>query len=477
MKRVAIVGAGISGLTAAWQLTRSPDVEVTLFEAANRTGGIIQTVRQNGFIVELGPDSWVTEKPAPRELVTDLGLAHELIPSNDSTRKTHILIDNRLEALPDGLRMMVPTSRAALANIDASPLFSPAARQAFHDELTRAQELQRSAPLEDESIASFTERHFGREVLDRIAAPLLSGVFGGDVHTLSVRAVMAPFVTMERERGSLIAALEEREAERRAAGRPTQPIFTTLRSGLGTLTDTLTAQLPPATLRLNTRVTTIHRADHVSKSGWLLSTPQQAIANTFDDLILATPAHITAQLLHPIAPHSAHLLPREASSAILVACTFDDTSLSLPPGFGFLVPPPAPGGLATSRLLAATFVDQKFPNRAPDGSRLVRAFFGGDTARGLLAANNPDDALFSLALRELQSILGPLPQPTSTFVSRWPLSLPQYAVGHLERIAELDRSLGSLPGLHLLGNSLRGVGLPDLIREARSLASSLLSTP
>lgn len=492
MRRVAILGAGISGLTTAWQLTRPASgehVAVTLFEATGRTGGIVDTVREDGFVLELGPDSWVTEKPAARELAEHLGLGPELLASNDATRKTHLLLgtgaEARLIAMPDGLRMMVPIGRAALPNLDQSPLFSSTARQAFRDEFARADDLRRSAPLEDESIASFTERHFGREVLERLAAPLLSGVFGGDVNTLSVRAVMAPFVAMERQHGSLIAALEEREAERAAAGRAPQPLFTTLRSGLGRLTDTLAAQLPPATLHLHRQALSLRRADRPTHTGWIVRhrNPDhhaQKSGSTqedhFDSVILATPAHVTAELLKPIDPLAAERLPTEASSAILVAFAWEHAAFTLPAGFGFLVPPPRPGAAAASRLLATTFADQKFAGRAPAGGRVLRAFFGGEQARSLLADATPDANLAVIALDELRRILGPLPAPGSTHVRRWPLSLPQYAVGHLERVAELDRHIALIPGLHLLGNSLHGVGLPDLIRQARTLAAELLAS-
>ena len=488
MRRIAVVGGGISGLTAAWQLTRpgSASAEVTLFEASRRTGGIVETVRRDGFILELGPDSWVSEKPAARELVTELGLAHELMPSNDSTRKTHLFFEGRLAEMPDGFRLMVPASRAALDALDRSPLFSPGARRAFRDELGRAQELQRTAPMDDESISSFIERHFGREVLERLAAPLLSGVFGGEVDTLSVRAVMAPFVAMERERGSLIAALEEREAERRATGRPPQAIFTTLRSGLGTLTERLTSELPPGLLQLGQRVQSVQRVDVASHTGWVVRHEASADArrqettqeDRFDDVILATPGHLTAALLKPIDRALSPLLPVEASSALLVALAWTNADFSLPPGFGFLVSAARFGEEAKSALLATTFVDQKFEGRVPAAGRLLRAFFGGASARMLLAGDVSDAEITALALRELSRILGlqnggKLPQPDFTIVRRWPLSLPQYSVGHLERIAALDQKLEMIPGLHVLGNGLRGVGLPDLIREARTLGREL----
>ncbi len=468
-KRIAILGGGIAGLSAAWQLAgharAGADLEATLFEASPRLGGIVETVHTQGFTIECGPDAWVSEKPWARQLALELGLEHELLPSGDSTRKTHIFLDGRLETMPDGMRMMVPTH---LDLVDSSPLFSPEAKQAYRDELPRAAQLKAfaqqaaSAPDHDESIAAFTRRHFGEEVLNRIAAPLLSGVLGGDVEQLSVRAVMPQFVAMEREHGSLIAALQSAEHTRAARSEAPTPIFTTLRSGLNTLIDRLTAAIPAPWLRPSTSVTAISR----SPQGWTVHTPT---SQPFDAVLLATPAHITRSLLHPLDPTAADLLPTQATSAIIVAFGYPHApDLSLPPGFGFLVPP-SPSN--DPQLLACTFVDQKFPHRVPAGGRLLRAFFGGAVADRLLST--PDDHIAALARHELHRILGPLPNPSVTIVRRWPESLPQYAVGHLARISALDARIADLPGLTLLGNALRGVGLPDLIRDARRAADTL----
>lgn len=481
MRRIAIVGAGLSGLTAAWQmLDDDPSLEVTVFETSGRVGGIIETVRQDGFVIEMGPDSWVTEKPAAGELVTELGLAEQLIASEDDVRKTLLLLNGRLEPIPDNMRMMVPVGGEALAGIDASPLLTPEARRAYRLELDRGAELRRAVPTHDESIASFTERHFGREVLRKLAAPLLSGVFGGDVRRLSVRAVMAPFVALEREYGSLIAGLGEREAERKAAGRAVRPIFTTLRSGLSTLTETLAAKLPAGALRLGTRVHSLARADGGWRVGVVKKTsaadagPGMAVEfGSFDHVILATSARVSARLLRPVNGLLAGLLTQEASTAILVAFAWTAMERALPPGFGFLVPAAASRGQRPARLLAGTFVDQKFAGRVPAGGRLVRAFFGTGEAERLLRNRTSDDAIARLAFRELERILGPLPPPTIRLVRRWPLSLPQYGVGHPERVASFERRLAGHPGLHLLGNGLHGVGLPDLIRRARELAHQI----
>jgi len=458
-KRIAIIGGGIAGVTATWQLAHLAGagayVNAQLFESSDRLGGIVETVHNHGFTIECGPDAWVTEKPWARHLVEELGLGHDLLPSNDATRKTHILLDGRLDTMPDGMRMMVP---ANLESLDRSSLFSTSAKQSYRAELARAKELKASAPLQDESVASFTRRHFGEEVLTRIAAPLLSGVLGGDVEHLSVQAVMPRFVAMEREHGSLIAALQAQPSPGSAS------IFTTLRSGLGILVDRLVAAVPPCWLHLNAEVTSISR----SARQWRIHTAKGREDQVFDAVFLATPPHISRKLLRPLDPEAAELLHMEASSAVVVAMGYlDAPGIQLPPGFGFLVPPSP-----DRHLLACTFVDQKFNGRVPPGGRLLRAFFGAQAAETLLDA--PDNDLSALAQAELTRILGPLPQPDINLVRRWPHSLPQYAVGHLTRMAALDRCVAALPGLTLLGNGYRGVGLPDLIRDSRAAAHKVL---
>jgi len=363
------------------------------------------------------------------------------------------------------MRMMVPED---LATLEGSPLFSDAARQAYAAELTRADELRASAPAEDESVAAFVQRHFGEEVLSKIAAPLLSGVFGGDVAKLSVRAVMPAFVAMEREYGSLIAALQTK-AKRSSP----QPIFTSLRNGLGSLIEALVARLPAERLHRNRSALSIKREGKL----WCLraSTPAEKgrtgkSKRHFNHILLATPGDATRDLLGPLDPAVSALIPTDASSAVLAAFAFPDATFTLPQGFGFLVPATQNSGGETP-LLAATFVTQKLPGRAPKNAQILRAFFGGSSAENLTDAD--DENIARVALTQLQKILGPLPTPSITTVRRWPRSLPQYEVGHLERIAELDQRIATLGGLTLLGNAYRGVGLPDLIRDSRAAAKLL----
>lgn len=490
MRRIAIVGGGVAGLTAAYEVARlardGAAVEAVLFEASHRLGGLIETIREGGFTVECGPDGWVSAKPWARELAVELGLEDELIGSNDATRKTHIFLttpdhpSGRLVPMPDGLNMMVPTDLDAL---EGSPLFSETAIAAYRAEPGRSGELRAAVPDLDESVADFTLRHFGPEVLERVAAPLLSGVFGGDVRRLSVRAVMPSFVAMERAHGSLIAAFEAQKMHVREP----QPIFTTLRSGLGTLIDRVVAAIPAEWIRRGTRVTAI-RANRSSTGmpPWTLHTATSGKhygTETFDAVLLALPLDATRALLTPLDEAAAGLLPVESSSAVLVAFAYTDAAqFPVPPGFGFLVPPHDgdPTSTANSRgsmLLACTFADQKFPHRVPQGGRLVRAFFGGASAARVANCNN--DEIASITRMELARVLQandplaehrPAPPPVLTMVRRWPNSLPQYAVGHPDRLAELESRLQMLPGISLLGNSLHGVGIPDLIRDARSAA-------
>ncbi len=482
MKRFAIVGAGIAGLSAAYELElarkRGADLDWQLYEASNRVGGTVKTARKTTndgeFVLEGGPDGWVSEKPWARDLAIELGLEQQLIYSNDATRKTYILIDNHLLPMPDGMRMMVPED---LASLEHSPLFSTEARSAYAAELTRAEQLRSSAHTSDESVATFVRRHFGDEVLQKIGAPLLSGVFGGDVNLLSVNSVMPAFVAMEREHGSLIAALQAKALAR--GNKPQQSIFTTLRHGLGSLIEAITAQLPPERIHRN------HPALSIKREGntWCLRTSTPAVKGRpgkskrhFHHIFLATPIDATRTLLAPRDASIPGLIPQTASSAVLAALCWPASTASaftVPPGFGFLVP--QSGALNPHhQLLATTFVDQKFPHRAPPGARILRVFFGGPSADFL--APQTDAAIAAAAFAQLDNILGPLPQPDPclTAVERWPRSLPQYEVGHADRIAQLDDHIRALGGLTLLGNGYSGVGLPDLIRDARSAVRSLV---
>lgn len=501
--RIAVVGGGIAGLTAVWQLNRlaadaasaGRRLDITLFESSNRLGGIIQTVREGGFVIETGPDAWLTQKPSAAELAREVGLGHQLIGSNDSARKTWIYLRTpehpiaRLLPMPDGMTMMVPADLDALED---SPLFSREAVAAYRSEVARADELRGSTPEEDESVAAFVLRHFGPEVLDRVAAPLLSGVFGGDVHALSARAALPGLIEIERKYGSLVKGLQ---AEKLRAGSTKDnavqarlTLFTTIRSGLGSLVDRLTADIPAEWIRLNANVLSLARVSPAD-TGWHLTSSCGGRRTTerFDSVLLALPPRTARNLLSGLDQLTADLIPSQTSSAVLVAYAFPDASrVPIPPGFGLLVPPVnrRDRGETPTLLQACTFVDQKFDDRVPPGGRLLRTYFGGEAATRLAKCNN--DEIATIGRLELARVLhtyshgtaplsGPAPQPLPesllTVVRRLPNSLPQYEVGHLNRLREVkERLADKLPGLVLLGTSVAGVGIPDVIREARSAA-------
>jgi oxygen-dependent protoporphyrinogen oxidase len=468
MKRVAIVGGGIAGLAAAYELKQAAAggaaVSVSLYEAASRAGGLMETLRRDGFTVECGPDGWVSEKPWARELAVELGLAGEMIGSQDVQRVTYIATHGTLTPMPQGMRLMVPGDLQAALH---SALFSATAKQAMAAEPARAEELRATAldaapDRRDESVRDFTVRHFGAEVADTVAAPLLAGVFGGDIAQLSARAVIPQLVALEQEHGSLILGLQRSSRKHRSG-----PIFTSLRHGLGMLVERLQATLPEETLHCASPVERLQPAAR----GWMIQTPGAAPEH-FDGVIVALPARHAAALLAPVDAVIPSLMPQSFSSAIVVALAFSqEADLRLPSGFGFLVPqsgPPSSG----SALLACTFLHQKYPHRAPDGAALLRAFFGGPAAEALLLAS--DAHLEHLAVRSLEPLLGPLPTRLFTIIRRWPDSLPLYPVGHLDRVAELEMRIRKLSGLRVTGSLLRGVGLPDVIHQSRTAARTLL---
>ena len=467
-KRIAIVGGGISGLTAAYILHRdySETCDVSLFEAEDRLGGIVETVHGDGFTIECGPDSWVTEKLWAEQLARELGLADELLRSNDHARRTYIAHGGSLAPLPDAMRMMVPTDLSA---IFASPLFTEAAKQAYMGEPARAEELREAALANrgsdmDESVAAFVRRHFGEEVAETVARPLLAGIFGGDIERLSARALLGPFISMEARHGSLILGLQQRSHA------PISSVFTTLSSGLGTLVDHLQQRLPTASVRLSNPVTTLDSLP----TGWAVETTRGR--ESFDRVLIATPLDITRRLLARLpftqAQQAATLLPSDANSGLVVAFAYrrlDKATAAIPKGFGFLVPA-AP--VSDHSLLACTFLDQKFPNRAPEGATLLRTFFASSAADRLSCRS--DSEIATIARDQLVGFLGPLPQRADvTIVRHWPRSLPQYEVGHLARMAQFDVCLSSLHGLLVAGNALQGVGLPDLVRDATHAAHAL----
>jgi oxygen-dependent protoporphyrinogen oxidase len=463
MTRIAIIGGGISGLAAAFALQEhrraGADVEYVLYESSPRLGGVLRTETIDGCIVEAGPDSFITEKPWATDLCRALGLGGELIGSNDADRKTYILTRGKLVVMPDGLMFMVPTK---ILPTGLSPLFS------FKTKLRMTQELFHPprAVDHDESVAAFVERHYGSEMVDRLADPLLSGVYGGEAASLSVRAVLPRFAEMERTHGSLGRAMLAARKKMSAGPRTTAPpLFTSLKDGMQHLAETVVSRLTPTSLLTNAPVQSVQP----EAGGWLVSAGMQS--DQFDGVIIALPGGAAAQVLRLASPElSAELAAVQYSSSITVGLGYDrNVRESLPPGFGFLVP-----RSEGKRLLAATFVHNKFPHRAPDDRALLRCFFAGKNAEDVWPLS--DDEIIGIVRSELQQILGLRAEPIFARVYKWKSAMAQYGVGHLDRLDRIERLRQQLPGLALAGNAYRGIGVPDCIRSGTTAAKQFVET-
>lgn len=463
MKRIAIIGGGISGLAAAFELEEQRkagiELEYVLYESSPRLGGVLRTEKIDGCVVEAGPDSFVTEKPWAADLCRTLGIGDQLIGSNDTDRKTYILTRGRLVEMPDGLMFMVPTK---ILPTGLSPLFS------WKTKLRMAQELFHPprAVDHDESVADFVERHYGREMVDRLADPLLSGVYGGESATLSVRAVLPRFAEMERTHGSLgRAMLAARKKMGKGPRKPVPPLFTSLKVGMQHLAESVTARLSPGSLLTDATV----QAIQPEAGGWVISAGMQS--DHFDAVVVALPGLAAANVLRLTSAELAgELAAVQYSSSITVGIGYDrDVRHSLPPGFGFLVP-----RSEGKRLLAATFVHNKFPHRAPEDRALLRCFFAGVNAENVWPLS--DDQIVGIVRNELQQIIGLRAEPLFARVYKWKSAMAQYSVGHLERLDRIERLRQQLPGLTLAGNAYRGIGVPDCVRSGREAAKLALQS-
>ena len=465
MKQVAIIGGGISGLTASFHLEKAralgADLRYSIIEAGQRLGGSMFSDRVEGCLVEAGPDSFLTEKPWALTLCKELGIDDQLIGSNDAQRKTYIVVNNRLIAMPDGLMFMVPTKLVPTA---LSPLFSWGTKVRMAREL-----LHPPRPMEnDETVGELVERHFGPEVVDRLADPLLSGVYGGDANKLSARAVLPRFVEMEEKYGSLSKAMLAAHNKMRAmAGKQApRPLFSSLKNGMQQMVDAIIARLDQSALRLRTRV----RAVYPQGDRWRLAIDMGG-NETFDAVILATPANVAGALLEAVDRDLADdLLGVTYSSSVTVTLGYHMDQLKhLPPGFGFLVP-----RSEGRRMLACTFVHNKFPHRAPVDKGILRCFLGG--ARDEAVLNLTDDEIVDTVRKELRSIVKLEARPIFDRVYRWRGAMAQYESGHITRIARIEKRLKDIPGLEVAGNAYHGIGVPDCIREGMNAANAVVQT-
>lgn len=459
--RTIIIGGGISGLSAAYYLSKA-GVPAVLIERRPRLGGVIQTEYVDGCVLEAGPDSYLGVKPAATELIRDIGLGDQIIGSNDHLRVTYIWRKSLLIPLPDGLMMIAPTK---IGPVVRTPLFTWPAKIRMGLEYFRR---PRGGGPRDRSVAEFITGHYGRESLDYLAEPLLSGVYGGDPGRLSALSVLPRFVELEAKYGSLTRGILKERAAAVRNKQPTGPpgsLFRTLRNGLGELTAELERRIAPSTTVIRGSAEALERAGagyRVRVNGeWLES----------ENVVLACPAYESAALVRKIDGELAALLDRiEYSSSLTLSLGYDKAALpGALYGFGFLVP-----RRERNRLVACTWVHNKFLHRAPDDIAVLRCFFGGASDEAVL--NESDESLIAVACEELARMLGLNAEPRFAKIARWPRSMAQYTVGHQERLKQIEARVKQAPGLQLAGNAYYGIGIPDCVKMGRDAAQNIIAS-
>ena len=462
---IVIVGGGISGLSAAYYLEKEASqhnlpINITLVEETSRLGGKIATERQDGFIFEGGPESFVTRKPEAWELCQELGLADRLVGTT-SSGKNYVLHNGRPAIVPSGPGSFFST-----------PLLSAGGKL----RLLKEPFVKPRTAASDESLGSFLRRRLGDEMVENVVKPAIGSVYLGNVDEMSVQVSFGRFAEMEQKHGSVVkgmfALMKEKSAERKASGEPRpakKPGFATLQNGLMELVEALADQIE-AKILLDTAVTHLyHDETNGHPYALKLSNGRTLLA---DLVLLATPTFVMADLLEGLAETAVTDQLRDIpyNPVTTVSIAFNRAEIDDPfDGFGVVVPESE-----TSQLLAIEGMSAKFPHRAPDNQFVLRAFVGGQTVPDL--AELPEEALISLVRRELASIFNITAEPTQIHVQRWLPANPQPPVGHLAMVAHVERTLASnLPQLYLTGAGLRGQGIPDCIRQSRNLVAQIVT--
>ena len=468
-RRIVVVGGGIAGLAAAHRIVelnreKSLGLEVALLEASSRLGGSIATERVGDFLVEAGPDSFITEKPWALRLCERLGLSSRLLSTQSAYQKIHIVHKGKLVALPDGFFLLAPTRLWPLIE---TPLFSWGGKLRMASELF----LPRGHKDGDESLGSFVRRRFGTEALKRVAQPLVGGIYASDPDQLSLGATMPRFLEMERKQRSVIWAMwsdQRRRARNREAGSGARwSLFVTLAGGMQEFVEAIRNRLPEGCLRLNSQVINLSRDEN--QNTWRITAKD---GETFEAaaVVVATPAFAAAEILHDLSTDAANELKSipYASTATVSLAYKSHNFLRAPDSFGFVVP-----AIESRTIMACTFSSLKYPGRAPDGHILLRAFVGGSLQPELFRV---DDARMEHNVRkELAGLLGITTSPIFTRIYRHPNSMPQYHVGHQDRIGKIESVLSKFPSLALAGSAYHGVGISDCVRTGEEAAEKTIN--
>ena len=469
-RTVVIVGGGISGLATAFALQEQAaqaglPLRCTILESDPSWGGKIVTHRIGDIVTEAGPDSFLSQKQAGLDLCTKLGLADQLINTNETGKKACVLHRGRLHDLPEGLLSFVPKQ---LGPFLQSGLLSWVGLVRMGLEFA----VPPGSPRDDESLAEFLRRRFGVQAYERLLEPLMAGIYAGDAEQMSLRATFPRFFELEQQHGSIMRGMmaAKKSASSSASSQPRRTMFVSLKNGLSELVSALTTRLMQqgVELRAGVRVDALRVRSH-ELGRWMYDLIlQDGSALSAESVVLATPAYVSADLLRPLTPIAGGLLDLiPYASTATIALAFPRTLTSAIEGFGFIIP-----RREQRDLIAATWTSLKWPHRAPSDQLLVRCYVGGVGREDIL--QREDQALVATVREELANICGIKAEPVYTEVNRWWKAMPQYTIGHLDRLVQLDAALSRYPGLVLTGAAYRGVGIPDCIRDGAVAAGQVV---
>lgn len=466
-KRVAVIGGGISGLAAAHRLRElDPTRNIVLLEGSDRLGGVLQTDRRDGYLLERSADMFTTREPWALDLCCRIGIADELLETNPQNRRAFVVRRGKLLPVPEGFTLMSP---AKIWPIVTTPILGPLGK--LRMALERIVPARRDGA--DESLESFVVRRFGRQTFDRLVQPLIGGIYTADPTKLSLAATLPQFLDFERQFGSVIRGVRSsapsksrtKSLHTNLGSGARYGMFLAPRDGMGRMIAALAARLPEGSVRLRSVVSGVQRA----ASGWQLQIRGAAEPELFDDLIVAAPAYACRELLTTVDGELAKLvggIPHAGASVVMLGYHREQISHPLD-GFGFVVP-----AIEKRPIIAAGFASIKFAGRAPEGSVLFRVFIGGALQPEL--ARLPDNDLKRMAHVELVKLLGIRGEPELSEVSRWLGVMPQYHVGHLDIVRQIHERVMAIPHFALAGNAYSGVGIPFCIHSGEMAAERIV---
>lgn len=469
-KKIAIIGGGITGLAAAYELTQqarrtNSKIDIELFEQAPELGGKIITKKDDPYVVEGGPDCFIVEKPWALQLIKELGIENELLNTSSGASGTFVFDNNALHRLPEGVMMMVPTKMIPFIS---SKLISWPGKIRMGCDLF----IPKRKESGDETLASFVKRRLGQEALDKMAEPLIGGIHAGNPENMSLLSTFPRFLEMEQDGGSLIVGMLKRQKKmaemmkkRPASPGPKRTFFISLNEGLGRLVDKLATVIGDEKIHCNRKISQLKPTP---EGGWLIDAENHE-PTVADALIVTTETYAAAEMLENEHPRLADLLneiPYVSSATISMA--FPRQAIPHPlDAYGFIVPK-----IANRRIMAVTWSSIKWGHRAPQGMVLMRAFVGGAQRQELASCD--DQNMLAMVREELSSIMGITSAPEKSWIYRWPKGMPQYIMGHLERLEAIETITKEQKGLYLTGAGYRGIGIPDCINQGRQAAVKAL---